>query len=192
MDSRSKILAKVAAAKRENSVLPEVTAFDLGNIDNVQKFKDTLRGIGGAVVELKTKGGINEYILQQFPHDSRIVSMVEEISSETYNALDSAHSFETVDLFIMAGHFAVAENAAVWVTADKMGDRVLPFVCQHLALVVDKTDILPTLHQAYPRIQGMDYEFGTFIAGPSKTADIEQSLVLGAHGPKTLTVFLLG
>jgi L-lactate dehydrogenase complex protein LldG len=35
------------------------------------------------------------------------------------------------------------------------------------------------------------YGFGAFIAGPSKTADIEQSLVLGAHGPKTMTVFLL-
>jgi L-lactate utilization protein LutC len=36
-----------------------------------------------------------------------------------------------------------------------------------------------------------DYGFATFIAGPSKTADIEQSLVLGAHGPRSMTVFLL-
>jgi L-lactate dehydrogenase complex protein LldG len=35
------------------------------------------------------------------------------------------------------------------------------------------------------------YGFATFIAGPSKTADIEQSLVLGAHGPRSLIVFLI-
>ena len=47
------------------------------------------------------------------------------------------------------------------------------------------------MHEAYDLIGDKDYGFATFIAGPSKTADIEQSLVLGAHGPKTMTVFLL-
>ena len=47
------------------------------------------------------------------------------------------------------------------------------------------------MQHAYERIGSSNPNFGTFIAGPSKTADIEQSLVLGAHGPKTLTVFLL-
>jgi L-lactate dehydrogenase complex protein LldG len=48
------------------------------------------------------------------------------------------------------------------------------------------------MHQAYERLQGREYNFGVFIAGPSKTADIEQSLVLGAHGARTMTVFLVG
>lgn len=51
------------------------------------------------------------------------------------------------------------------------------------------------MHAAYDRIAALEaaaaYGFSTFIAGPSKTADIEQSLVLGAHGPISLTVFLL-
>lgn len=66
-----------------------------------------------------------------------------------------------------------------------------PFIAQYLAIIVNKKDIIPTMHQAYERIGNQEYGFGTFIAGPSKTADIEQSLVLGAHGARGLIVFLL-
>ena len=68
---------------------------------------------------------------------------------------------------------------------------MLPFICQHLVAVIDAQNIVATMQVAYDRIAGTQYGFGTFIAGPSKTADIEQSLVLGAHGPKTMTVFIL-
>jgi len=47
------------------------------------------------------------------------------------------------------------------------------------------------MHHAYDRIGDADYGFGLFLAGPSKTADIEQSLVLGAHGSRSMTVFLV-
>jgi len=67
----------------------------------------------------------------------------------------------------------------------------LPFICQHLAVLLHKNDIVQTMHEAYATIGNNAYGFGLFIAGPSKTADIEQSLVLGAHGPKTMTVFVI-
>ena len=74
-----------------------------------------------------------------------------------------------------------------------MIERALPFIAQNLALVIRKKDVVVNMHAAYERIGGMNLEYGfaTFIAGPSKTADIEQSLVLGAHGPKSMTVFLV-
>jgi L-lactate dehydrogenase complex protein LldG len=71
-----------------------------------------------------------------------------------------------------------------------MLDRALPFICENLILVVQRKNIIPTLHEAYELIADSNYDYGTLIAGPSKTADIEQSLVLGAHGPKTLAVFI--
>jgi L-lactate dehydrogenase complex protein LldG len=191
MNSRSKILDKLKAAQRDGSSLPEVTAFSNPAVNVQEKFAVTLTNIGGTVVKLETHAGINEYILQKFPIGSRILSMLNEVNGERFLDKSEAHSFETVDFFILEAHFAVAENGACWVTSQKMGDRVLPFVCQHLGIVLRQKNVVETLHQAYERIGDDQYEFGTFIAGPSKTADIEQSLVLGAHGPKTLTVFFI-
>ncbi|MDB5022907.1 MAG: lactate utilization protein [Mucilaginibacter sp.] len=71
-----------------------------------------------------------------------------------------------------------------------MGQRALPF-SQHLAVIIEADAIAASMHEAYKRINQANYGFGSFIAGPSKTADIEQSLVIGAHGPKSMTVFIL-
>ncbi|TDD93657.1 LutC/YkgG family protein, partial [Flavobacterium cellulosilyticum] len=105
---------------------------------------------------------------------------------------DDPHSLEDVELTLVKAHFGVAENSALWVTDDILGQRVAPFITQYLAIVVNKNDIITTMHQAYDRIGNQEYGFGTFIAGPSKTADIEQSLVLGAHGARGLKVFIMG
>ncbi|HYF68969.1 MAG TPA: LUD domain-containing protein [Ohtaekwangia sp.] len=190
MNSRSKILQALSQKMSSRTPLPELPSFSL-NEDAVFKFKDTLRNIGGTVIDLKTQAGIQEYISQHYSSHARIVSMIPGIQAERPNANSIPHEFESVDLMIIKAHFAVAENGAVWITEELMGDRVLPFLCQHLAVVVEEVNIVETMHQAYDRIGAVAYEFGTFIAGPSKTADIEQSLVLGAHGPKTMTVFLI-
>ncbi len=86
---------------------------------------------------------------------------------------------------------AVAENGAIWITDNQVSQRVLPFITQHLAVIINSKNIVATMHDAYDVIASAEYGFATFIAGPSKTADIEQSLVLGAHGPKTMTVFIV-
>jgi L-lactate dehydrogenase complex protein LldG len=96
-----------------------------------------------------------------------------------------------VELAIIEARFAVAENGAVWLTEDVMGHRILPYIAQHLAVIVSENNILSTMHDAYETIGSEDYGFGGFIGGPSKTADIEQALVLGAHGPLSMTVYLI-
>ena len=87
---------------------------------------------------------------------------------------------------VLRGELAVAENAAVWVPENNMGHRMLPFIAQHLVLIVEEKNIVPTMHDAYARLRTHLTGYGAFIAGPSKTADIEQSLVVGAHGPLSM------
>ncbi len=84
----------------------------------------------------------------------------------------------------------VAENGAIWVDGSTLPHRVMLFIPQFLALVVSRSQIVHHMHQAYARIGHPKPGFGVFVSGPSKTADIEQNLVIGAHGCRTLQVFL--
>lgn len=195
MGAREKILAAVAQNQPDLVELPDI-GFLAGDTANAQeKFIATLTTIGGKVFQVKTFDEIKALIPQHFNTENRVVSTLTELSDmaeiNTGNTIDP-HTLEDIELSVIKAHFAVAENGAVWVTEQVMGQRVLPFICQHLAVVIDAENVVPTMHEAYSRIGLERYPFGTFIAGPSKTADIEQSLVLGAHGPRSMTVFLLG
>ena len=189
MGSREKILNNISYAKE--MPLPELKERSGSGSDHAEEFFDVLEKIGGKVVEVKDWAAIGQYVLRHFSQLSRILTTIPELPWFASQLSDDPHAFETVDLAILKGHFGVAENGAVWITDKLMGDRSIPFISQHLALVINKHDIVPTLHAAYERVSSDTYEYGTFIAGPSKTADIEQSLVLGAHGPKSMIVFLV-
>lgn len=191
MSSRERILQTIKNNSPKEAPLPLVD-FDVSFADVVGKFKAVLTSIGGVVVDVNNWNEITYYVENNFSHTDRVISPIAELNHEKYNVGFDPHILENVKLAILRGHFAVAESGAVWLTEKNMGDRALPFITEHLALVIDKRDILPTLHDAYDRIAAADYELGTFIAGPSKTADIEQSLVLGAHGARSLVVFLHG
>lgn len=191
-NNRADILAKVLKNQPERTILPADLSTVNPSADPVLAFKTVLSNIGGAAVEVADYQAINDYISANFA-GQRIVSTLPALSAVAEQGWEhqDPHSYEDVELAVITAHFGVAENAALWITEDLMHQRAVPFICQQLAVVVQRKDIVQTMHDAYVRIGDSVYGFGTFIAGPSKTADIEQSLVLGAHGPKGMTVFLL-
>lgn len=190
MGSRERMIERLKNAQRKNDMLP-ADVESAAEPDRIQKLTSVLQGIGGTVVTVSHLDDALEYLRHKFEPAGRWVNAVRGIELPYAVGQGDPHQLENVQLAIIAGQFGVAENGAVWITSEAMGDRALPFICEHLALVIHGSEIVDTMRHAYARIGVETYEFGTFIAGPSKTADIEQSLVLGAHGPKSLTLFIL-
>ncbi len=193
MSSREKILAAVKKSQPELMPLPDVAAINAIQFEDAfAQYSTVLKNIGGTVVEVKDLNEVNQYVQHTFNGGQNCVTTIPELTGiSQLNESEDAHLLENIELAVIPAQFAVAENGAVWITEQQYKTRVLPFICNHLAVIIDKNNIVNTMHRAYDLIQNADYGFGVFIAGPSKTADIEQSLVLGAHGPKTMTVFVM-
>lgn len=193
MNSRDKILSAINANKLSEVDLPVISFEDLIQYDDVvARFTNTLTGIGGVVVDLDDVQQLRTIIEEEKQTGKYIVNTIAELG-EVDNGLTylTALDLAFVERAYIKGSLGVAENGATWLYETQMINRLLPFICEHLVLVVEKKNILPTMHHAYQKIDISAEGFGVFIAGPSKTADIEQSLVIGAHGARSLVVYLV-
>jgi len=195
MNSRQSILKAIRQTQRDPTPLPTLDQEWIEYVDVIEQFATVLESVGGKCMRVASRGEIDEHLaaIPQFESASVRASTVEGVGRPTV-ALESVkdpHELETVDFAVLSGNLAVAENGAVWVTDRLLTQRVLYFIPQHLALVVPASKVVPNMHEAYRHLAFDQRRFGTFISGPSKTADIEQSLVIGAHGPRSHTVFLV-
>ena len=118
-----------------------------------------------------------------------VLSLVPGVVS-TIAAPSDPQSLATLDLFICQAEIGVAENGALWFATSNPIHRAALYLAERVVIVIAANAIVADLHEAYRRINVRATSFGTFVAGPSKTADIEQALVIGAHGPKELTVII--
>lgn len=195
MSSRDHILSKIKASKPNYQDLLEIDLSVFNeDLDLLEEFKRKIEVVGGKVYSANSTVEILEKVKVLFPDTKSNYSALP--NSETFNTIDiedinNPQELDDLDLLVLKGEFGVAENGAIWITDDNFPIRVLPFITKHLVLVIDKVEISPYMHQAYERLKGKDYNFGLFLSGPSKTADIEQALVIGAQGALSLSIFIL-
>jgi L-lactate dehydrogenase complex protein LldG len=105
-------------------------------------------------------------------------------------------SLERCSVGITACDALIAQTGSILLTARSAGGRTLSVLPPHHVVVATTDQLLPDLPAAFELLYtkyGDNYpSFATFITGPSRTGDIERILVLGAHGPRELTVLLIG
>jgi L-lactate dehydrogenase complex protein LldG len=194
MSSREKILSQIKTNQPDYQELNVQFKFESVFENLYEKFADTLSFVGGKAIEVADYEAIKADVRQHYHDVTNIATTIPELSELADFSLNisNPHDLEMLNLAIIEGDFGVAENAAIWVSEKHLPHRVLPMITQYLAIVIHKSDIITNMHRAYERVKVNETGFGTFISGPSKTADIEQSLVIGAHGARGLVVYVMG
>lgn len=203
MEAREAILRAVRAARPAPVARPDVgsairtaardatrtTSDAAPDASLVAQFAEAARAAGARVVE-GTRTELPRLVAASAPEARRVVSRVAEVAGAV--ALGGApHALADVELFVCEAVLGVAENGAAWLPLSRLGERAAPFISARVAVVLDRAALVADMHAAYARVDVAAEAFGVFMAGPSKTADIEQSLVLGAHGPTEFTIVLV-
>jgi len=102
-------------------------------------------------------------------------------------------ALEACDVGITGCDALIAQTGSVLVTSRSAGGRAASVLPPHHVVIARREQLLPDLPAAFDLVKRKyqpDYpSFISLITGPSRTGDIERILVLGAHGPKKLTVF---
>ncbi len=193
--SKETILAAIRKNKPEPTELPSLNQDWQRFEDPIEHFCDMLKAVGGLAYEVKNLAEAKDILkqIECFTQANKISSMVEGLDLSTFDisAIDDPHNLEDLDLAILPGRFGVAENGAIWIDGNTMPHRVMLFIAQHVIITVPRSQIVHNLHQGYQKLNLNERQFGIFVSGPSKTADIEQSLVIGAHGARSATVFVV-
>ena len=171
--------------------MPDMNMTGIVYDDPLAQFCETVVAVGGKVAMLADGEDVNEAIKRLYPDAKVFASNLSEITIATLNpdTVAEAQDLNGTDVGILRGELGVAENACVWVP-QTMKEKAVMFISEELVLLLDRKKLVNNMHEAYTKIEMNDYGYGCFISGPSKTADIEQALVMGAQAARGVTVML--
>ncbi len=195
MSSKEDILSKYRKNIQQKYDMPSLD--DIKAItypDPLVQFITMTESVGGHVIEVKEGQNVNDIIKGLFPEAKEIASNLPEITIATRDPdnVGRARDLNGTDVGVIRGKFGVAENACIWIP-QTMKEKAVCFISENLIILLPKSQIVNNMHEAYKRIEfDTTYDgYGTFISGPSKTADIAQVLVMGAQAARSATILLM-
>ena len=198
MTTKQNILNTLRQNTRETYDMPDFT--ELSPIiypDPIAEFKNKAQSVAGAkLIEVATGFDINEVVRSAYPDAQVIAGHIPGLQADLDpDTVAHAQELAKADVGVIAGDIGVAENACIWIP-QTMKERAICFASQQLVILLRANSIVNNMHEAYQRISQhteyfSQYKFGTFISGPSKTADIEGALVYGAQAARAVTIVLI-
>ena len=193
MSKKEDILGRIRTGIRERYDKPSLDDLQaMVYTDPLAAFKASSGAAGSKVVELEPGADIDATIRELFPAAKVIASNLPEVHIATLNpdTVGSVQDLDGTDVGIIRGSFGVAENGCVWIP-QAMKEKAVCFISENLVILLSKEAIVNNMHEAYRRIDLGEFGYGTFISGPSKTADIAQTLVMGAQAARSVTILLI-
>ncbi|MRJ11353.1 hypothetical protein EDL98_09760 [Ornithobacterium rhinotracheale] len=194
MTTKEKILNDIRQnlPKREKVAHPEIPTFEKEGVDLLATFKKNLEIAAGKWHEVNSIEEAQEIVKNEFPDAKVICSVTDEWQgNKPVGSIDHPQDLADVDLGIIRAEFGVAEMGMVWLTEKDLKVNAIGFLSQHLIILLDPNKLTENMHTAYHKLDLMGIKYGNFMMGPSATADIEATLVHGAQGARSLTVFFL-
>lgn len=195
MSNKEDILKKYRSNIHERFEMPDLS--DITPItykEPLSQFIEMSKNVGGNIIEVKENQDINALVQELYPDAKEIASNLSEITIATRNpdTIENAQALNGTDVGIIRGMFGVAENGCIWIP-QQMKEKAVCFISENIVILLRKSQIVNNMHEAYKQI-AFDSKFdgyGTFISGPSKTADIAQVLVMGAQAARSVTILLM-
>ena len=197
MSSREKILERLRKNTRESFDKPNLSGLKpITYADAVAEFiTKTTTTAGAKLMEMKDGDSLNDIVRRAYPDAKVVASNLPGVEADMNpDTVSDAKELMAVDVGVIEGCIGVAENACIWIP-QQMKEKSICFASQQLVIVLRRDAIVNNMHEAYARIAASkeyfsQFKFGTFISGPSKTADIESALVYGAQAARAVTVIL--
>ena len=195
MSNKEDIQKKYRSNIHERFEMPDLS--DITPItykDPLSQFIEMSKNVGGNIIEVKENQDINALVKELYPDAKEIASNLSEITIATRNpdTIENAQALNGTDVGIIRGMFGVAENGCIWIP-QQMKEKAVCFISENIVILLRKSQIVNNMHEAYKQIAfDSKYDgYGTFISGPSKTADIAQVLVMGAQAARSVTILLM-
>jgi len=190
MTSRDAILAAVRANQPTPSpTLPEIPSFATAAGSLLDHFQEALLRMGGKFVARQSGEDLDDFVRALFPQALVICSATAEVQGTRALTRDANPAdLADVDIGIVRAAFGVAETGSIWLSEAELQVNALAYLAQHLVALLDPSDMVANLHDAYRDPRFKTARYAVLVTGPSATADIEGVLIQGAQGVRSLTV----
>jgi L-lactate utilization protein LutC len=198
------------------SAFSEQTA-DAGNENVVEMFCTELRRVGGHAVHVRVEGDVKEYLRSLLPAglETIVASSISArvgawLTGQNVSIISLAHgetagataedtltsSLLRADIGITSADYGIAETGTLVLITGRERHRLVSLLPPVHVCLLDVRHLLGSMGQLLARVYRDNYSGGappqslTMLTGPSCTADIEQTLTQGMHGPRELHVLL--
>ena len=188
LHAKQGVLENIRKYTTKREAHPDLSAFKgITYPDKVSQFETIIESVGGRVVHIEESTDLGKLLRELYPEATRFIS---DLSLGTLPVTRPSEAGSPKD---RNGTDVTIVQTPLGVCVQQEGEwRSELFVSENLVFILDKANLVHNMHEAIERVRELApaTPFSGFISGPSKTADIEQALVIGAHGAMGVIVLL--